>query len=95
MPLAYFEGKARAEEEFGVRVAAHAMRGSMASNDAHTAPGRLAKMLSSIDTGTSQKKETRPTRFGNPVRWGAVSNPHGSTSSSFDYSGIGRDGAAI
>lgn len=95
MNLAYAEGKARAEEDFGLRMAGDNLHRAIPHGDMNVSAERLAKHLSTMDSGVTSRKDERAKRFGNPVRWGAVTTPHGVGSSSFDYSGIGRDGAAL
>lgn len=95
MNLAYAEGKARAEEDFGLRTAAEGLHRALPHGDMNVSAERLAKHLTDMDSGVTPLKDERKKRFGNPVRWGSVSTPYGTGSSSFDYSGIGRDGAAI
>jgi hypothetical protein len=93
--LAYAEGRIRAEEDFGVRTAAHAMQHAIPHGDMNVAAERLAKHLTDMDPGISPERDKRRERFGNPVRWGGVSSPWSGGSPTYDYSGIGRDGAAI
>jgi hypothetical protein len=95
MNLAYAEGKARAEEDFGLRTAGDSLHRALPHGDMNVSAERLAKHFSTMDNGVVPLKEERKKRFGNPVRWGGVTTPHGVGSSSYDYSGIGRDGAAI
>jgi hypothetical protein len=95
MNLAYEEGKARAEEEFGLRTAADSFQRGIPHGDMRVSAERLAKRLSTLDPGVNVAKDERKKRFGNPVRWGGVTTPYGVGASSYDYSGIGRDGAAI
>lgn len=95
MNLAYAEGKARAEEEFGLRTAGEGMHRAIPHGDMNVAAERLAKHLSGLESPVVGPKDERKSRFGNPVRWGAVSSPWGVGAASHDYSGIGRDGAAI
>jgi hypothetical protein len=95
MNLAYAEGQAQAEEEFGLRTAGDAYKRGIPHGDMNVSAERLAKHLSSMDSGVSLPKDERKKRFGNPVRWGGVTTPYGTGTSSHDYSGIGRDGAAI
>lgn len=95
MNLAYAEGKAKAEEEFGLRTAADAYQRGIPHGDMNVSVERLAKHLSLMDPGVSLPKDERKKRFGNPVRWGGVTTPYGVGASSYDYSGIGRDGAAL
>lgn len=83
-PYAYKEGAAQAEEDFGLRTAAM-----------NVSAERLAKTLSSLESGASKGKDARKSRLERPTRWGAVSSPWSVGASSYDYSGIGRDGAAI
>jgi hypothetical protein len=95
MTLAYEEGKARAEEDFGLRTAQDSFKRGLPHGDMNVSAERLAKHLSTMDPGVVTAKDEKRKRFGNPVRWGAVSTPFGVGASSYDYSGIGRDGAAI
>ncbi len=95
MNLAYAEGKARAEEDFGLRTAADSFQRAIPHGDMNVAAERLAKHLSTMDAGVTVATDERWKRFGNLVRWGAVSSPWGVGASSYDYSGVGRDGAAI
>ena len=94
MNLAYAEGKARAEEEFGLRTASDGYHRGMPEGDMKLPVERLAKHLKGIEDHAPSKDEGKK-RFGNPVRWGGVTSPWGVGASSYDYSGIGRDGAAI
>lgn len=95
MNLAYAEGKARAEDEFGVRTAADSFQKGIPHGDMNVAAERLAKHLSTMDSGVLSKRDEGRKRFGNPVRWGDATSPWGVSASSYDYSGIGRDGAAL
>jgi hypothetical protein len=95
MNFAYQEGCSRAAEDFGLRTASDSLQKGIPHGDMNVAAERLAKHLSTMDSGVAPKKDERNKRFGNPVRWGSVSTPYGTGASSFDYSGIGRDGAAI
>jgi len=95
MNLAYQEGKARAEEDFGLRTAGDSFHKGLPRNDEHTGAGRLAKTLSDLDSERPVPKEERKGRLDRLTRWGAAGSPYGTGSSSFDYSGIGNDGAAI
>jgi len=93
--LAYAEGQARAEEEFGFRTAGDSYQRAIPHGDMNVSAERLAKHLTDLDPGVSPLKDEGKKRFGNPVRWGAKSSPFATGASSYDYSGIGRDGAAI
>jgi len=95
MNLAYAEGKARAEEDFGVRTAGDSYQKGLPHGDMNVSAERLAKHLATMDSGIETPKDERKKRFGNPVRWGSVTTPFGTGSSSYDYSGVGRDGAAL
>lgn len=95
MNLAYQEGKARAEEDFGLRTAADAYRRGIPHGDQRLPVERLAKHLSGMDPGVEVPKDERKKRFGNPVRWGGVTTPHGTGASSYDYSNVGPDQGAI
>ena len=95
MNFAYEEGKARAEEDFGLRVASDGYRRALPHGDMNVSAERLAKHLSTMDSGIAQPKEERKSRLDRPTRWGSVSSPWSVGASSHDYSGIGRDGAAI
>ena len=95
MNLAYQEGKARAEEDFGLRTAADSYRRGIPHGDQGLPVERLAKHLSTMDSGITTPKDERKKRFGNPVRWGGVTTPHGTGSSSYDYSNVGPDQGAI
>jgi len=94
MNLAYAEGKARAEEEFGLRTASDSYHRGMPEGDMRVSAERLAKHLSGLEDEAPSQDEKKK-RFGNPVRWGGVTSPWGVGASSYDYSGVGRDGAAI
>lgn len=93
--FAYAEGRARAEEDFGLRTAADAFQRGIPHGDMNVAAERLAKHLSDMDSDIPMKKDEQRRRFGHPVRWGPVSSPFSATSSTYDFSGVGRDGAAI
>lgn len=93
--LAYAEGKARAEQEFGVRTASDSFKKGIPHGDMNVSAERLAKHLSTMDSGVTPGKDELRKRFGNPVRWGGVTSPWGVGSSSYDYSGVGKDQAAI
>jgi hypothetical protein len=95
MNIAYAEGKARAEEDFGLRTAADSFQRAIPHGDMNVPAERLAKHLSVMDPGVASPKEEKRQRFGNPVRWGDVSTPHGTGASSFDYANVGPDQAAI
>lgn len=95
MNHAYAEGKAKAEEDFGLRVASDALQRAIPHGNMNVAAERLAKHLSTMDPGVVPMKDERKSRFGNPVRWGPTSSPWSTGASSHDYSGIGRDGAAL
>ena len=95
MNLAYAEGMTRAEEDFGLRTASDSFKRGMPRGDMRVHAERLADRLSSMDSEVSADNDPKPKRFGNAVRWGAASSPYGTGSSTYDYSGIGRDGAAI
>jgi len=95
MTIAYQEGKAKAEEDFGLRTAGDSFHKGLPRNDHHTSAGRLAKALTDMDAEVSDPKEERKSRLDRHVRWGAAGSPYGTGASSFDYSGIGNDGAAI
>ena len=95
MNLAYQEGKARAEEDFGLRTASDAYKKGIPHGDPGLPVERLAKHLSTMESGFEVPKDERKKRFGNPVRWGGVTTPHGTGASSYDYSNVGPDQAAI
>jgi len=95
MNLAYQEGKARAEEEFGLRTASDSYHKGLPRNDLHTGAGRLAKAMTDLESPVVAPKDSRKGRLDRHVRWGAAGSPYGTGASSFDYSGIGNDGAAV
>jgi len=98
LPYAYKEGEVQAAEDFGLRTAAMNSSGyqrALPQGDIRVSAERLAKTLSSLESGASKGKDTRKSRLDRPTRWGAVSSPWSVGASSYDYSGIGRDGAAI
>lgn len=95
MNLAYDEGKARAEEDFGLRTAGDAFQRALPHGDMNVSAERLAKRLSTLEDQVLPSKDEGKKRFGNPTRWGNPTSPWGVGASSYDYSGIGRDGAAI
>jgi hypothetical protein len=95
MNLAYAEGIARAEEDFGLRLAGDNFQRAIPHGDMNVSAERLAKHLSSMDSGVPTMKDEGKKRFGNPVRWGNATSPFATGTSNYDYSGIGRDGAAI
>jgi hypothetical protein len=95
MNLAYQEGKARAEEDFGLRTAADAYQRGIPHGDQRLPVERFAKHLSTMDPEVGPLPDERKKRFGNPVRWGGVTSPYGTGAQSNDYSNIGPDQAAI
>lgn len=94
MNLAYAEGRSKAEEDFGLRLAADSLHRSLPQGDMNVSAERLAKVLTELDPGVRPPKGEETKRLERPVRWGESSSPYGANASSFDYSGIGRDGAA-
>ena len=95
MNLAYQEGKARAEADFGTRLAFDAYQKGIPHGDMGVSAERLAKTLATMSTGLEVPKDEKKHRFGNPVRWGGVTTPHGTGASSYDYSNVGPDQGAI
>ena len=86
-PFAYKEGAVQAAENFGLQ--------ALPQGDMRVSAERLAKTLSSLESGASKSKPVRKSRLERSTRWGPVSSPWSVGASSYDYSGIGRDGAAI
>jgi len=95
MNLAYEEGKASAEEDFDLRTAGDAFQRALPHGVMHVTTELPAKTLSNLDSQVVPSKDEGHKRFGNPTRWGNPTSPWGVGASSHDYSGIGRDGAAI
>jgi hypothetical protein len=95
MNLAYRAGQAKAEEDFGVRTAGDAYQRALPHGDMRVSAERLAKTLTGLDTPQGPRDEIRKSRLDRPTRWGSPTSPYGVGASSFDYSGIGRDGAAL
>jgi len=95
MNSAYDEGRIRAEEDFGLRIAADMFRRPIPHGDMNVGAERLAKTLSDLESPIRPPKEQRVNRLDRATRWGQPGSPYGTGASTHDYSGIGRDGAAI
>lgn len=95
MDRAYEEGCRQAEEDFGLRVAADGFRRPLPHGDQRVGAERLARTLTDLEPMHRAPKDERKNRLDRNVRWSNPSSPYSGLSSSYDFSGIGRDGAAI
>lgn len=95
MNTAYEEGRRQAEEDFGLRIAMDYFRRPLPHGDPRVGAERLAKTLSDLQPMHRAPKEERRNRLDRHVRWSSPASPYSTGTPSYDYSGIGRDGAAI
>jgi hypothetical protein len=95
MDTAYTEGCRQAEEDFGLRVAADGFRRPLPHGNPAIGAERLARTLTDLEPLHVAPKSERKSRLDRHVRWSNPASPYSTGASSYDYSGIGRDGAAL
>lgn len=95
MNFAYEEGKCQAASDFGVRLASDTLHRGIPHGDMNVAAERLAKRLSTMEGLAPGLRDEKKNKLDRETHWGAPTSPWATSSPSYDYSGIGQDGAAI